>query len=86
MHDRFNEKVGHSTKWVQVVKDFLNQAFAGGDRVAKCPRKICQNYRFLTQDEAQVQLCKEGFMPKYLVWHDHGEVEPPAVGAKSDEN
>jgi hypothetical protein len=25
-------------------------------------------------------------MPKYLVWHDHGEVEPPAVGAKSDEN
>jgi hypothetical protein len=25
-------------------------------------------------------------MPKYLVWHDHGELEPPVVGAKSDKN
>jgi hypothetical protein len=25
-------------------------------------------------------------MPNYLVWHDHGEVEPPDVGAESDEN
>jgi hypothetical protein len=25
-------------------------------------------------------------MPNYLVWHDHGEVEPPVVGTKSDIN
>jgi hypothetical protein len=25
-------------------------------------------------------------MPNYLVWCDHGEVEPPVVGAESDEN
>jgi hypothetical protein len=25
-------------------------------------------------------------MANYLVWRDHGEVEPPIVGVKSDEN
>jgi hypothetical protein len=25
-------------------------------------------------------------MPNYLVWHDHGEVEPPVIGAESDRN
>jgi hypothetical protein len=25
-------------------------------------------------------------MPNYLVWRDHGEVEPPVVGAESDKN
>jgi hypothetical protein len=25
-------------------------------------------------------------MSNYLVWRDHGEVEPPIVGAESDEN
>jgi hypothetical protein len=64
----------------------LNQAFASGRRVAKCPCTICQNYRFLTQDEVQVHLCQEGFILNYLVWRDHGEVEPLVVGAESDVN
>jgi hypothetical protein len=25
-------------------------------------------------------------MLNYMVWHDHGEVEPPVVGAESDKN
>jgi hypothetical protein len=25
-------------------------------------------------------------MSNYLVWRDHGEVEPPVIGAKSDED
>jgi hypothetical protein len=25
-------------------------------------------------------------MPNYLVWRDHGEVEPPVVGTESDRN
>jgi hypothetical protein len=25
-------------------------------------------------------------MPNYQVWRDHGEVEPPVVGAESDGN
>jgi hypothetical protein len=64
----------------------LKQAFAGCRRVAKCPCTNCQNYRFLNQDEVQVHLCQEGFMPNYLVWHDHREVELPVVGAESDGN
>jgi hypothetical protein len=86
MYDRFSEKDGHSTEWVQIVKDFLNQAFPGGRCVVKCSCKICRNYTFLTQDEVQVHLCNKGSMPNYLVWHDHGEVEPPVVGAESDGN
>jgi hypothetical protein len=36
----------------------------------------------LTQDKVEVHFQKKGFMPKYLVWRDHGEVELPAVGAE----
>jgi hypothetical protein len=86
MYDGFSKKSGHSAKWVQIVKGFLNQAFAGCRRVAKCPYTICQNYRFQDQDEVQVHLCQEGFMPNYLMWRDHGEVEPSVIGAESDEN
>jgi hypothetical protein len=86
MYDGFSKKSGHSVEWVRIVKEFLNQAFAGCCRVAKCPYTICQNYRFLNQDEVQVHLCQEGFMPNYLVWRDHEEVEPSVVGAESDGN
>jgi hypothetical protein len=73
-------------EWVRLVKEFLNQDFAGCRHVAKCPYTICQNYKFLNQDEVQVHLCQEGFMPNYLVCRDHGEVEPPVIGAESDRN
>jgi hypothetical protein len=86
MYDGFNKKSGHSAEWVRIVKEFLNQTFACCRRVAKCPCIICQNYRFLNQDEIQVHLCQKGFMPNYLVWRFHGEVEPPVVGAESDKN
>jgi hypothetical protein len=86
MYNGFSEKGGHSIEWVPIIKDFLNQAFPGGRHVAKCPCKICCNYRFLTQDEVQVHLRKKGFMPNYLVLCGHGEVEPLAIGAESDKN
>jgi hypothetical protein len=86
MYDGFSKKSGHLVEWVRIVKEFLNQAFAGFRRVAKCPCTICQNYRFLNHDEVQVHLCQEGFMPNYLVWRDHGEVEPSLVGTESDGN
>jgi hypothetical protein len=86
MHDRFSNKSGHSVELVRIVKEFLNQAFAGCRHVAKCTYTICQNYRFLNQDEIQVHLCQEGFMSNYLVWCDHGEVEPPIIGVESDRN
>jgi hypothetical protein len=83
MYDGFSKKSGHN-RMGSIVKEFLNRAFASGRRVAKCPCTICWNYRFLTQDEVQVHLCQEGFMPNYLVWHDHKEVEPPVVGTEWD--
>jgi hypothetical protein len=86
MYDGFSKKSGHSVEWVRIVKEFLKQAFAGCRHVAKCPCTICRNYRFLNQDEVQVHLCQEGFMPNYLVWRDHGEVEPLVIGAESDKN
>jgi hypothetical protein len=86
MYDGFSKKSGHSAEWVRIVKEFLNQAFAGCRHVTKCPCTICQNYRFLNQDEVQVHLCQEGFMSNYLVWRDHGEVEPSVIGAESDRN
>jgi hypothetical protein len=86
MYNRFSEKGGHSTESVQIIKDFLNQAFAVDHHVVKCTCKICRNYKFLTQDEVHVHLCKKGFMPNYLVWHNHSEVELPAIGTELDEN
>jgi hypothetical protein len=86
MYDRFSKKSGHSIEWVRIVKEFLNQAFAGCRYVAKCHCTICWNYGFLNQDEVQIHLCQEGFMLNYLVWRDHREVEPPVVGVESDEN
>ena len=85
MYDGFSDKGAHSTEWVQIAKDFLNLAFTGGRRVAKCPCKKCGNYKLLSQDDMQAHLAKEGFMPNYLVWRDHGEVQP-AAGVESDEN
>jgi hypothetical protein len=64
----------------------LNKAFADGRRVAKCPCTICQNYRFLTQDKVQIHLCQEGFMPNYLVWCDHREVEELATESDGNED
>jgi hypothetical protein len=40
MYNGFSEKAGHSTEWVQIIKDFLNQFFAGSRRVVRCPCKI----------------------------------------------
>jgi hypothetical protein len=86
MYDGFSKKSEHSAKWVCIFKEFLNQAFVGCHCVAKCLCTICQNYRFLNQDEVQVHLCEEGFMPNYLVWRDHEEVELSVIGAESDGN
>jgi hypothetical protein len=63
MYDGFSKKSGHSAECVRIVKEFLNQAFASGRHVAKCLCSIYWNYKFLTQDEVQVHLCQEGFMP-----------------------
>jgi hypothetical protein len=39
----------------------------------------------LSEYEMSAHLAKKGFMPNYLLWHQHGEVRP-AVADESDEN
>jgi hypothetical protein len=51
MHDGFSKKSGHSAEWVRIDKEILTKVVADGRHVAKCPCKICLNYRFLTQDK-----------------------------------
>jgi hypothetical protein len=60
---------------------FLESSFSWWSSCSEVPCKNCRNYKFLTQDEVQVHLYKKGFMLNYLVWRDHSEVEPPAVGS-----
>jgi hypothetical protein len=50
------------------------------------PSKKCGNYKMLPLYDMQGHLTKDGFISNYLVWHDHREVEPPAVTPESDGN
>jgi hypothetical protein len=36
-YDGFNDPGKHSAQWVQITKEFLKLAFAGGHREASCP-------------------------------------------------
>jgi hypothetical protein len=85
MYDGFSDKGAHSTEWFQIAKEFLKLAFAGGHREAMCPRSRCCNRRMLFKYEMSNHIAKKGFMPDYLVWHQHGEVQPPAA-TESDGN
>jgi hypothetical protein len=38
------------------------------------------------QDDIQLYLCKVGFMPNYLMWHDHREVWPFESDGNEDED
>jgi hypothetical protein len=77
MYDGFNSvTLGHSKEWVRVAKQFLDLAFSGGPRVVKGPCTKCQNFKYVRKiEELDHHLCKNGFMPKSLVWRSHGEVE-----------
>ena len=77
MYDGFNSvTLGHSKEWVRVAKQFVDLAFSGGPRVVKCPCTKCRNFKYVRKiEELEHHLCKNGFMPNYLVWRSHGEVE-----------
>jgi hypothetical protein len=63
----------------------LKFAFAGGRHEASCPCSRCQNRRILSEYEISAHLAKKRFMLNYLLWHQHGEVQP-VVADKSDGN
>jgi hypothetical protein len=60
-------------------------AFASGRREASCPCSRCKNRRMLSKYEKSTHLAKKEFMSNYLLWHQHGEVQP-VVTNESDGN
>jgi hypothetical protein len=66
-------------------QEFLKLAFAGGRREASCPCSRCENKRMLSEYDMSAHLTKNEFMSNYLLWHQHGEVQP-VVTDESDEN
>jgi hypothetical protein len=60
MYDQFSDKGGHSTKWVQITKEFLKLAFASGCREVSCPHSRCENRRMLSEYEMFAHLAKKG--------------------------
>jgi hypothetical protein len=87
MYDGFSDKGAHSAEWFEIAKNFLKLAFAGGRREVKCPCNRCQNRRMLSEYDMSDHISKHGFMPNYLVWHQHGEVQAtaPANSVRSDD-
>ena len=76
MYDGFDSVThGHSDAWVRVADEFVALAFAGDARLARCPCIKCQNLVRLKKVELSYHVFKHGFMPNYLVWHEHGEVD-----------
>ena len=86
MHDGFNnDTLGHSNAWVKVADEFVARAFAGEPCVAKCPYTRCRNLIRLDNFDLSIHICKYGFNPDYLVWHEHGEVDaPPELNTDED--
>jgi hypothetical protein len=74
MYDRFSDNGVHSPEWFEIAKNFLKPAFAGEHHKVKCSCNRCQNRRMLSKYEVFGHITKHGFMPNYLVWHQHGKV------------
>jgi hypothetical protein len=83
MYEGFSDKGAHSAEWFEIAKNFLKLAFVGDHREAKCPCNRYLNKRMLSEYEMSGHIAKHGFMPNYLVWHQHGEVKV-ATPAESD--
>jgi hypothetical protein len=85
MYDGFNDTSKHSTEWIWISKEFLKLAFAGDHREGSCPCSRCEKRKMLSEYEMSAHLAKKEFMPNYLLWHQHREVQL-AVANESDGN
>jgi hypothetical protein len=79
IYDGFSDIGKHSAEWVRITKEFLKLAFASGHREASCPCSRCENKSILSEYEMSAHLAKKGFISNYLLWHQHGEVQPVAA-------
>jgi hypothetical protein len=85
MYDEFSDTCKHSVEWVQITKVFLKLAFASSHREVSFPCSRCENRRMLSEYEMSTHLAKKRFMSNYLLWHQHGDVQP-AVADELDGN
>jgi hypothetical protein len=83
MYDGFSDKGAQSAEWFKVENNFLKLAFDGDRREVKCPCNRCRNRRMLSEYEMSGHITKHEFIPNYLVWQQHGEVQA-AAPAESD--
>jgi hypothetical protein len=79
IYDGFSDKGAHSVEWFEIAKHFLKLAFAGDIHESKCACNRCQSRRMLSESEMSGHIAKHKFMPNYLVWHQHGEVQAPTT-------
>jgi hypothetical protein len=79
MYDRFSDIDKHFVEWVQITKEFLKLAFVGGRREASCPCSRRENRMMLSEYEMSTHHAKKEFMSNYILWHQHGEVQPTVV-------
>jgi hypothetical protein len=85
MYDGFSDIGKHSAEWVRITKEFLKLAFASGHCEVSYPCSRCESRRMLSEYEISSHLAKKRFISNYILWHQHGEVQP-AVADESDEN
>jgi hypothetical protein len=76
MYDGFSDTGKHPAEWVWITKEFLKLAFIGGRREASCPCNRCENKMMLAKYEISAHLAKKVFISNYLLWHQHGKVQP----------
>jgi hypothetical protein len=83
MYNGFSDKGADSIEWFEIAKNLLKLTFTGYHHEVKCTCNRCRNRRMLPEYEMSGHIAKHRFMPNYLVWHRHGEVQAPAP-AESD--
>ncbi|CAI8596244.1 unnamed protein product [Vicia faba] len=77
MYDRVNSnKYGLKDEFVSGVEDFVNKAMNRPDFLIdggiRCPCKKCVCIPLKTPSEVRHHLYKNGFLPNYYTWTDHG--------------
>jgi hypothetical protein len=85
MYDRFSDIDKHPAEWVRIIKEFLKLDFTGGHHEASCPCSRCENRRMLSEYEIFAHHAKKRFMSNYLLWHQHGDMQP-TVAVELDGN
>jgi hypothetical protein len=67
MYDGFSDTSKHFVEWVQITKEFLMFAFAGGRHEMSCACSSCENKRMLLEYKVSYHLTKKRFMSNYLL-------------------